>query len=86
MRSVYKAIKVGRCEVVQVLKVDTAKGYIDLSKKRVQADKLQEAEDKYAKSKQVKFQDLQVHSIIFNVAKELDVDSGFLYEKVVWPL
>jgi translation initiation factor 2 subunit 1 len=51
MRSVYNAIKVGRCEVVQVLKVDTAKGYIDLSKKRVQAEKLQEAEDKYAKSK-----------------------------------
>ena len=46
-----KAIKVGRTEIVQVLQVDAEKGYIDLSKKRVQVDQIQQAEDRYAKAK-----------------------------------
>jgi translation initiation factor 2 subunit 1 len=35
MRSVHKIIKVGRTEIVRVIRVDKEKGYIDLSKKRV---------------------------------------------------
>jgi len=35
-RGVQKALKVGKQEVARVIRVDTDKGYIDLSKKEVQ--------------------------------------------------
>ncbi len=79
IRSINKLIRVGRKEVVLVLRVDSAKGYVDLSKKAVSADDVGEFETKYNKAK-------HVHSILYNVAKRLNVLLLDLYEVVAWPL
>jgi len=79
MKSVNKVMKVGKQEVVVVLRVDKEKGYIDLSKKRVQVDEIKACEDRFNKAK-------QVHSILRNVAEKANVDLERLYETIGWPL
>ncbi|KAJ3716125.1 eukaryotic translation initiation factor 2 subunit alpha [Lentinula raphanica] len=53
IRSVQKLIRVGRNEVVVVLRVDKEKGYIDLSKRRVSPEDIEKCEERYMKSKTV---------------------------------
>ena len=48
-----KLIRVNRNEVVMVLRVDREKGYIDLSKRRVDPDSIAKCEDRYNKAKAV---------------------------------
>jgi len=61
IRSVKRVIKEGRQEIVQVLRVNKSKHFIDLSKKRVDADEVPACEEKWNKSK-------ASHSIIRQVA------------------
>lgn len=61
IRSIQKLIRVGRNEVVVVLRVDKEKGYIDLSKRRVSAEDVLKCEERYNKSK-------TVHSIMRTVS------------------
>lgn len=79
IRSVQRLIRVGKTEVVAVLRVDKDKGYIDLSKKRVSPEEAEKFEEKYNKSK-------TVHSILRHVAEKHDMELERLYEKVGWPL
>ncbi|KAI8331956.1 eukaryotic translation initiation factor 2 alpha subunit-domain-containing protein [Chlamydoabsidia padenii] len=79
IRSVQKLIRVGRNEVVVVLRVDEEKGYIDLSKRRVTPEDIARCEEKYNKSK-------AVHSILRHVAEKHDIALKDLYESVGWPL
>lgn len=79
IRSIQKLIRVGRNEVVVVVRVDKEKGYIDLSKRRVTAEDIVKCEEKYNKSK-------TVHSIMRHVAETLDMDLEELYKLVGWPL
>ncbi|PWN25517.1 hypothetical protein BDZ90DRAFT_233961 [Jaminaea rosea] len=95
IRSIQKLIRVGRNEVVVVLRVDKEKGYIDLSKRRVSADDVIKCEERYNKSK-------AVHSILAHVAGkistgELSAGAGAvseqgeaklleLYQQIAWPL
>ncbi|ODQ66281.1 nucleic acid-binding protein [Nadsonia fulvescens var. elongata DSM 6958] len=79
IRSIQKLIKVGRNEVVVVLRVDKDKGYIDLSKRRVSAEDIVKCEEKYNKSK-------AVHSILRHVAEKHKYSLEKLYENVGWPL
>jgi len=79
IRSVNKLIKVGRTEPVMVLRVDREKGYIDLSKRRVGAEDVAAAEERYGKSK-------LVHSILRHVAETTGEDLEALYRQVGWPL
>ncbi|KIY44114.1 hypothetical protein FISHEDRAFT_67787 [Fistulina hepatica ATCC 64428] len=101
IRSVQKLIRVGRNEVVVVLRVDKEKGYIDLSKRRVSPEDITKCEDRYMKSK-------TVASILRHVASRLPRESGAaaagslgggeepdahtdaaleqLYETIAWPL
>jgi translation initiation factor 2 subunit 1 len=79
IRSINKLVRVGRLEVVLVLRVDKEKGYIDLSKRRVSEDEFKKCEEKYNKSK-------TVHSIIRHVAESLHCDMEPLYQKFGWPL
>ncbi|RCH84749.1 hypothetical protein CU098_004864 [Rhizopus stolonifer] len=79
IRSVQKLIRVGKDEVVVVLRVDEEKGYIDLSKRRVTPEDIIKCEEKYKKSK-------QVHSILRHVAEKNDVALQTLYETIGWPL
>ncbi|KAH7918643.1 eukaryotic translation initiation factor 2 subunit alpha [Leucogyrophana mollusca] len=64
IRSIQKLIRVGRNEVVVVLRVDREKGYIDLSKRRVSPEDITKCEERYMKSK-------AVASIMRHVASKL---------------
>lgn len=86
IRSIGKHLRIGKTEAVQVFRVDKEKGYIDLSKKKVTADDIAQAEDRYNNAK-------AVHSIMSHVGMEwcknpkCDVANlEQLYELVGWPL
>lgn len=79
IRSINKLIKVGRQEAVMVLRVDRDKGYIDLSKRRVNQEDANRAEERFQKSK-------MVHSIMRHVAETTGANLEDLYRKVAWPL
>jgi len=79
IRSVSKLIRVGRQEVVVVLRVDKEKGYIDLSKRRVAPEEIAKCEERYNKSK-------AVHSIMRHVAETMQRSIEDLYVQFGWPL
>ncbi|KAF2090820.1 hypothetical protein K490DRAFT_34307 [Saccharata proteae CBS 121410] len=79
IRSIQKLIRVGRNEVVVVLRVDKEKGYIDLSKRRVSPEDIVKCEERYNKSK-------MVHSIMRHVAEKTETPIEKLYEGIGWPL
>lgn len=81
--SVYKHIKEGNTIVLQVLRVDRDKGYIDLSKKHLKPNDIETCLERYRKSK-------AIHSIVGQVAKqrggELAETMEQIYSNEVWPL
>jgi translation initiation factor 2 subunit 1 len=79
IRSIQKLIRVGRNEVVVVLRVDKDKGYIDLSKRRVSPEDIVKCEERYNKSK-------MVHSIMRHVAEKTQVPIEEIYQSIGWPL
>lgn len=79
IRSVNKIIRVGRLEVVVVLRVDKEKGYIDLSKRRVSEEDIAKADEKYTKAK-------AVHSIMRHVAEATNKQLEEVYTAIGWPL
>ncbi|KAI9739260.1 MAG: eukaryotic translation initiation factor 2 subunit alpha [Cirrosporium novae-zelandiae] len=79
IRSIQKLIRVGRNEVVVVLRVDKEKGYIDLSKRRVSPEDIVKCEERYNKSK-------TVHSIMRHVAEKTQTPIESLYQNIGWPL
>ena len=79
IRSIQKLIRIGRNEVVVVLRVDKEKGYIDLSKRRVSAEDIVRCEERYNKSK-------SVHSIMRHVAEKTKTPIETLYHDIGWPL
>ncbi|KAL1919690.1 uncharacterized protein VTP21DRAFT_1621 [Calcarisporiella thermophila] len=79
IRSIQKLIRVGRNEVVVVMRVDKEKGYIDLSKRRVSPEEVTKCEEKFQKSK-------AVHSILRHVAEKKDMALEDLYQQIGWPL
>ncbi|BCR84712.1 translation initiation factor eIF2 subunit alpha [Aspergillus chevalieri] len=79
IRSIQKLIRIGRNEVVIVLRVDKEKGYIDLSKRRVSPEDVTKCEERYNKSK-------AVHSIMRHVAEATQTPLETLYSQIGWPL
>eukprot|EP01068_Selenidium_serpulae_P013751 Selendium_serpulae@DN6000_c0_g1_i5.p1 len=79
IRSINKVIRVGRCEVVSVMRVDQKKGYIDCSKKRLDAEEIVKAEEKFYKSR-------KVYSIARSVAEKHKVSIDVVNNDIVWPL
>eukprot|EP00736_Rhodelphis_marinus_P000714 Rmarinus@m.16585 len=79
IRSIQKLIRVGRQETVMVLRVDKEKGYIDLSKRRVAAEDIPVAKDRFDKAK-------VVHSIMRHVASIHSLDLEELYQNFCWPV
>jgi len=79
IRSINKLIRVGKTEIVIVLRVDKEKGYIDLSKRRVSQEDIAKCEEKYNKSK-------AVHSIMRHCSETCKVPLIELYEKFGWDL
>eukprot|EP01006_Ploeotia_vitrea_P051106 TRINITY_DN67527_c8_g13_i1.p1 TRINITY_DN67527_c8_g13~~TRINITY_DN67527_c8_g13_i1.p1 ORF type:complete len:340 (+),score=68.99 TRINITY_DN67527_c8_g13_i1:59-1021(+) len=79
IRSVNKHIRVGKTEFVQVFRVDSNKGYIDLSKKKVNAEDVKPCEVRYNKAR-------DVYSIMKHVAEETKCNLESLQQCVAWPL
>jgi len=79
IRSINKLIRVGKNEVVMVLRVDKEKGYIDLSKRRVSQEEIVGCEERYNKSK-------MTHSVLRHVAEQCNMPVKEVYERVAWPL
>lgn len=79
IRSIQKLIRVGKNEVVVVLRVDKEKGYIDLSKRRVLPEDVAKCEERYTKLK-------AVHSILRHCAEKFNVPLEQLYTTIGWPL
>lgn len=79
IRSVSKLLRVGRTEICMILRVDKDKGYIDLSKRRVEAEDATAKEETFAKAK-------AVHGIMRHVAQMNNIEVEELCNKVSWPL
>ena len=79
VRSVQKHLKIGKRELMEVLRVDHAKGYIDLGKKNRIHDDIQEADKRWKMSK-------KVHEIMFEVSMKIKVPIKTLYESWGWDL
>jgi len=79
MRSVLRHVRVGQQQVLQVLRVDTERGYTDLSKKYITEVEREEGTDKFNKGK-------TVHNITKRVAETHHKDLEEIYKKYVWPL
>jgi len=79
IRSINKLIRVGRNEVVMVLRVDQEKGYIDLSKRRVSPEDVARCEENYNKAK-------AVHGVLRQLAESHDYYLEDMYEYIGWPL
>jgi len=79
IRSISKLIRVGRTEIVLVLRVDKDKSYIDLSKKMVLPEDRVLCEEKVSKSK-------CVHSIMRHVASQFNMPLKTLCQQIAWPL
>lgn len=79
IRSINKLIRVGKNEVVMVLRVDKEKGYIDLSKRRVDPEDIIKCEERYNKAK-------MVHGVLRQVAQHEKIPIEELYSNVAWPM
>jgi len=79
IRSVSKLLRVGRTEICMILRVDKEKGYIDLSKRRVDPEDATMKEEAFAKAK-------AVHGIMRHVAAMHEIEVEELCKKVSWPL
>ena len=78
IRSVQKYLKLGRREMMEVLRVDK-KTYIDLSKKTLMPDQMDEANQRWKKSK-------KVHEIMIEVSLKLKTPIEELYEQWGWDM
>lgn len=79
MHSIYKYISVGNIEVAMVIRVDTEKGYVDLSRKYLTEQDKIECKDKYAKTCVVK-------NLVNCVAKKTGFSKKMIYETFIWHL
>jgi translation initiation factor 2 subunit 1 len=79
IRSIAKLVRVNRTEVVMVLRVDKEKGYIDLSKRRVDPEDVVKCEDRYNKAK-------AVHSVMRHLAQTHKLNLEAAYSMIAWPL
>mmetsp|Transcript_30660 Transcript_30660/g.60158 ORF Transcript_30660/g.60158 Transcript_30660/m.60158 type:complete len:353 (+) Transcript_30660:78-1136(+) len=79
IRSMAKILRIGSTEVCMVMSVDEEKGYINLSKKRVEPEDAPPKQEKFAKAK-------AVHGIMQHVAATHQLDVQDLCEKISWPL
>ena len=77
--SINRLLEIGKEEILKVIKVDTKKGYIDLSKKQVNEEEKDQCKLRYAKSKQVK-----VIAKMLSIHTKTPIET--VYKKVIWPL
>jgi translation initiation factor 2 subunit 1 len=79
-QNVKQITREGKDEVLKVIRIDTAQGYIDLSKKDVKTDEIDAFQEYYGKSK-------QVHNIMKSIAMKIKVKKlEELYKLFGWEL
>jgi translation initiation factor 2 subunit 1 len=79
MRSVLRHVRVGQKQVLQVIRVDTERGYTDLSKKYITEVERTAGTEKYNKGK-------TVHSIVKRLSETKHIEIGEIYRTLIWPL
>merc|ERR1712217_791108 len=79
IRSMAKVLRIGSTEVCMVHELDEDKGYINLSKKRVDKEDIPAKLDAFAKAK-------AVHSVMQHIASTHNISVEDICEKVSWPL
>ena len=79
IRSIARLVRVNRTEIVMVLRVDKEKGYIDLSKRRVDPEDVAKCEDRYNKAK-------AVNSVMRHIAQQQKMNIEAIYQQIGWPL
>lgn len=79
VKSVYKFLKIGKQEMMEVLRVDEDKMCIDLTKKNVKPELQDAAVKRFKKAK-------QVHAIMKQAAVKLQTPAEELYEQFGWDL
>ena len=79
IRSVKKLMRVGKQEVLQVLRVDEEKGYVDLSKKLLTPKDIELCSERFEKAK-------IVNGILRRLAETRKVPVKELYEQFGWGL
>lgn len=79
IRSIHKLIRVGRNEIVMVIRVDRDKACIDLSKRRVTPEDRAKCEERYNKAS-------LVHSIMGQMSLKFDTPMEDLCSRISWPL
>merc|ERR1711991_1274 len=79
IRSVKKLMRVGKQEVLQVLRVDEEKGYVDLSKKLLTHKDIEVCNERYEKSK-------IVNGILRRLGETKNVKLMQIYEEFGWSL
>jgi len=79
MRSVLRHVRTGQKQVLQVLRVDPERGFVDLSKKYITDVEREAGSAKYNNGK-------TVHSITSYVAEITHREVDDIYKKYVWPL
>jgi translation initiation factor 2 subunit 1 len=78
-KSLGKLAKIGKHEAAIVLRVDSEKKHIDLSRRRVSPEEAVSCDDRFQKAK-------IVHSILSLVSTKTTICVGRLYESLAWPL
>ena len=79
VKTVHKFLKIGKQEMMEVLRVDEEKMCIDLSKKSIKNDAINAANKRLKKAK-------QVHTIMRQTAIKLQTPVELLYEQFGWDL
>lgn len=79
MKSVYKFLKIGKQEMMEVLRIDEGKMCIDLTKKNIKPELYDAATKRFKKAK-------TVHGIMRQVAVKLQTPVEELYEQFGWDL
>jgi len=79
IRSMLKILRIGSIEACMVMSVDEEKGYINLSKKRVEPEDVPPKQEQFAKAK-------AVHGIMQHVSAVYELEVEDLCEKVSWPI
>ena len=78
VRSIHKLLRVGKREMMEVLRIDE-RGNIDLSRKNILPESLEEAEENFKKSK-------KVHEVMIETSIKAKCGIEELYEAWGWDL
>eukprot|EP01120_Amphizonella_sp_Union-15-10_P010481 TRINITY_DN419_c0_g2_i1.p1 TRINITY_DN419_c0_g2~~TRINITY_DN419_c0_g2_i1.p1 ORF type:complete len:374 (+),score=94.02 TRINITY_DN419_c0_g2_i1:154-1122(+) len=79
IRSVAKHIKQGQIKVLQVVRVDKQRGYVDLSKRDITQEDIDQCSRKFNRCK-------MIHNTLKRLSETRHRKLPELYEKIVWPL